>query len=269
MKASTLVLVSVILLLSGCFKGTTSAEKQVTDFSDLYKNGTRIAVCDPGHCPAGRYAYMVISSIEAKDPELGEKIRANIVTNDPHVRAVLDKVVTREVDAGFVYITDAYHESDRVQIIEIPQEFSPLPQYGIAIMEDSKKQEEARVFVEFLMSQEGQRILQEYGFVPVVENPLPFYGKKGFSEEMLTVYAASSLTEAFQEVGRRFENATGVKVILGFGSSGTLRQRIEGGAPADVYATASLKHADLLINEGFTEEYKVFSRNRLIVVTSR
>ncbi|MFQ5800810.1 MAG: substrate-binding domain-containing protein, partial [Candidatus Hydrothermarchaeales archaeon] len=127
MKASTLVLVSVLLLSSGCFKGTASAEKQVIDFSDLYKNGTRIAVCDPGHCPAGRYAYMVISSIEAKDPELGVRIRGNIITNDPHVRAVLDKVITKEVDAGFVYITDAYLERDKVNVIEIPTEFSPLP----------------------------------------------------------------------------------------------------------------------------------------------
>ncbi|MFQ5800486.1 MAG: molybdate ABC transporter substrate-binding protein, partial [Candidatus Hydrothermarchaeales archaeon] len=66
----------------------------------------------------------------------------------------------------------------------------------------------------------------------------------------------------------RFEDETGVKTEFSSGSSGTLRAKIEGGAPVDVYASASLKHIDILVSEGFAEDYKIFARNRLVVVTS-
>jgi molybdate transport system substrate-binding protein len=255
----------VLLVLTGCLGEPTYHLQE--DFTDLGKNGTWIAVCDPGHCPAGGYADMVISNVEASDPDLGKRIRDNIVTNDPNVRAVLDKVLTKEVDAGFVYITDASLEMDKLNVIEIPTEFSPLPQYGVTVLRDSSTPEVAELFVDFLISGEGQKTLQEFDFLSALENPLVFEKDYSFSDETLTVYAAASLTDAFKKVAERFETETGVKVEFSFGSSGTLRAKIEGGAPVDVYASASLKDIDILINRGFAVEHEVFARNRLVVVT--
>ena len=269
MNVRTIILVSALLVATGCLKEAQINQNRVETFSDLYKNGTLIAVCYPGHCPAGRYAEMVITNLESKDPDAGRKIRGNIVTNDPNVRAVLDKIVTGEVDAGFVYVTDAYLEKNRFQIIEIPPDISPLPQYGVAIIKGGENAAEASLFVEFLLSTQGQEVLKEYGFIPAVDEPKPFEVKNLMTKNPITVYAAISLTDAFTEAVKRFEAETGIKVTIGFGSSGTLRQRIEGGAPVDVYATASLHHADLLINEGFIEGYKVFGRNRLVVAALR
>jgi molybdate transport system substrate-binding protein len=269
MKVSALILAILLLLFVGCLNGGVTAEYKVTEFSDLFKNGTKIASCDTVHCPAGKYASMVVSSVTLNDSEAGAILKRNIVTNDPHVRAVLDKVVTREVDAGFVYLTDAFIENDTVRIIEIPREFSPLPQYSVSTIKDSQNPEEAKLFEDFLTSKEGQQILVKHGFVPAVQEPISFGRHNTSSGKTLTIYAASSLTEVFTEFTDKFKNATGVTVVIGFGSSGTLRQKIEAGAPADIYAPAALGPAEILIEQGFLDGYTVFARNHLVVVAPR
>jgi molybdate transport system substrate-binding protein len=269
MKVSALILAFSFLLFVGCLSGGANLEYKVTEFSDLFKNGTKIAACDSVHCPAGKYASMVVSSVELNNSETGKMLKRNIVTNDPHVRAVLDKVVTREVDAGFVYLTDAFLENDTVRIIEIPREFSPLPQYSVSTIIGSQNPEEAMLFEDFLMSKEGQQILVKYGFVPAVQEPISFEQSNKSGGKTLTIYAASSLTEVFTEFTEKFENATGITAVIGFGSSGTLRQKIEAGAPADIYAPAALGPAEILIEQGFLDGYTVFARNHLVVVAPR
>lgn len=55
----------------------------------------------------------------------------------------------------------------------------------------------------------------------------------------LTVFAASSLTDTFGEIGEDFEAENdGVTVEFGFGGSSDLVTQIQGGAPADVFASA-------------------------------
>jgi len=56
------------------------------------------------------------------------------------------------------------------------------------------------------------------------------------------VYAAGSLREAFTEIARDHEARTGQKVALTFGASGLLRERIEKGEPAQVFASADTDH---------------------------
>jgi len=259
--------IAALFLGLGCLGKAQLA--RVSSFSDLGKNGTRIALCNPAHCPAGEYASMALSNVGLSDPELERRIRANIATNDPDVRAVLDKVVAGEVDAGFVYITDAYEEGDKLRIIEIPREFLPLPQYGVSIINGAENRDGAELFITYLLSREGQETLRRFGFVPAIDSPAPFEEpvRKGRGE--IVVYAAASLRDVLTELSQRFMNRTGVEVVLGFGSSGMLRERIEGGAPADVYASASLRHAEALVEEGLAESYTVFARNHLVVVARR
>ncbi|MSQ05690.1 MAG: molybdate ABC transporter substrate-binding protein [Dehalococcoidia bacterium] len=66
----------------------------------------------------------------------------------------------------------------------------------------------------------------------------------------LTVSAASDLTPAFQEMGRVFEEQTGVKVIFNFGSTGMLAQQIERGAPVDLFAAANVSYITELERQG-------------------
>lgn len=62
----------------------------------------------------------------------------------------------------------------------------------------------------------------------------------------LRVYAAGSLREALAEVARVYESRTGLKTQLTFGASGLLRERIEKGEPAQVFASADTQHPQRL-----------------------
>lgn len=57
--------------------------------------------------------------------------------------------------------------------------------------------------------------------------------------QQITVSAAASLTDAFKELGPKFEAAKpGATVRFNFAASGVLLQQIGQGAPVDVFASA-------------------------------
>ncbi|HEU4594500.1 MAG TPA: molybdate ABC transporter substrate-binding protein [Pyrinomonadaceae bacterium] len=83
----------------------------------------------------------------------------------------------------------------------------------------------------------------------------------------IVVAAASNLTDAFEELGRRFEERAGVGVTFSFGSSADLARQIENGAPFDVFASADTEHAEALARKGLLSEESlvVYARGRLVV----
>ena len=64
--------------------------------------------------------------------------------------------------------------------------------------------------------------------------------------EELTVFAASSLTNAMQDIGAAYTKATGVAVRLSFAASSALARQIEAGARADVFFAADTEWMDYL-----------------------
>ena len=87
----------------------------------------------------------------------------------------------------------------------------------------------------------------------------------------LNVYAAASLTEAFQELGQSLEQAhPGLTVRFNFAGSQQLALQIEQGAPADVFASADQRWMSDVVEKGQVEgEPVVFARNRLVVIVPR
>jgi molybdate transport system substrate-binding protein len=84
---------------------------------------------------------------------------------------------------------------------------------------------------------------------------------------VITVLAASSLTDAFQAIQPEFEKASpGVKLRLEFGASSTLRTQIEQGAPVDVFAAADQEQMQPLMKAHLVEAPRPFARNRLVLV---
>ena len=80
----------------------------------------------------------------------------------------------------------------------------------------------------------------------------------------ITVFAASSLTETFTELGRQFEAANpGTKVSFSFAASSTLAEQINAGAPADIFASASKKSMEAAVAQ--IPESTVFTSNRVVV----
>jgi len=68
-------------------------------------------------------------------------------------------------------------------------------------------------------------------------------------EEVL-VAAAADLSVAFQDIGKLFEQETGIKVTFTFGSTGQLAQQIEQGAPVDLFAAANIAFIEELDRQG-------------------
>jgi len=107
------------------------------------------------------------------------------------------------------------------------------------------------------------RVLGALFFVVIVAAPFA-------AAEDLVVYAASSLTEAFQQTAKAFEAAhPGAHVLLNFGGSSTLSTQIAQGAPADVFASANVAQMAVVVDDGLIAEPPVdFAGNKLVVVAA-
>jgi len=87
-------------------------------------------------------------------------------------------------------------------------------------------------------------------------------GPGGGLSGTVTVFAAASLTESFGTLGKQFEAAhPGVTVRFNFGASSALAESIAQGAPADVFASASVKTMDSVVGAGGAAEPRTFAKN--------
>jgi molybdate transport system substrate-binding protein len=84
-------------------------------------------------------------------------------------------------------------------------------------------------------------------------------------DETLRVFAAASLTDAFEEIAEDFEAASdGVTVEFNFAGSSDLAVQITEGAPADVFASANEKQMEAVGDAVPTPE--LFASNTLTIV---
>lgn len=84
----------------------------------------------------------------------------------------------------------------------------------------------------------------------------------------LSVFAASSLTDAFLEIERAFEAQNGgVDVLLSFGGSSSLAAQLAEGAPADVFASANMNQMEIARESGrISGLLRTFAKNRLVLI---
>ena len=140
----------------------------ITSLRDLVNPGVKFVVAAPD-VPVRTYTDLMLARLAAL-PTYGEDYRAailnNIVSEEDNVRQVLLKVALGEADAGIVYQTDVTPDSaDQVLTIPIPRAVNTLAQYPIAVTDDSTNPELAQAFVDYVLSEEGQTVLANWGFV--------------------------------------------------------------------------------------------------------
>jgi molybdate transport system substrate-binding protein len=137
--------------------------------ANLAKEGTLLVLAQP-EVPAGRYARESVCLLATDTATYGagfvERVAANVVSEEEDVRDVLAKVVLGEADAGIVYVSDAVAAGDQVLVVDIPDEVNVIATYPVAILAGG---DEAlgSAFVSYLLSDEGQALLERYGFQPV------------------------------------------------------------------------------------------------------
>ncbi|PSB35144.1 molybdate ABC transporter substrate-binding protein [Chlorogloea sp. CCALA 695] len=133
--------------------------EEISSFADLKGDRiTKIALGEPKSVPAGKYAQEVLSYFKILETTKSKFVFAK------DVRQVLSYVETENVDAGFVYITDA-KQSSLVKIVAIAPVKSHSPViYPVAVIQSSKNVAQARIFTGFLLSREANNIYRKYGF---------------------------------------------------------------------------------------------------------
>jgi molybdenum ABC transporter molybdate-binding protein len=89
------------------------------------------------------------------------------------------------------------------------------------------------------------------------------------AQDSVTLFAAGSLRAPLTELAQRFERETATRVAPTFGASGTLRERIAGGTPADVFASANMEHPQALVAAGWSDAARTFAHNRMCIVANR
>jgi molybdate transport system substrate-binding protein len=135
-----------------------SAKIPIKSMNDLTsKEVTKVSLGNPDSVPVGRYTQEAL-----KNQGLWETLSPKFI-NGESVRQVLDYVSRGEIDAGFVFSTDAAIAKDKVDVVTTVANHQPIV-YPIAVVEASNKKELALRFVGFVMSREGQEILAGYGF---------------------------------------------------------------------------------------------------------
>ena len=86
------------------------------------------------------------------------------VSEEQSVTDVLAKVTSGEADAGLVYVTDVIAAGDDVQGISFPESAEAVNTYPIVALEDAGDTDLAQAFVDLVLSDTGQTILQDAGF---------------------------------------------------------------------------------------------------------
>ena len=122
---------------------------------------TKIVIGNPKTVPAGQYSEESLKALG-----IWERLQPKLVFSE-NVRQALDYVTRGEVDAGFVYTTDAATRSQQVKEAFRPAEDTYRPVvYPVAVVAGARQAALAQAFLDLLMSRDGQATLARFGFQP-------------------------------------------------------------------------------------------------------
>ncbi len=140
----------------------------VKTLSDLAKPGVKLVVAGAA-VPVGDYTRRMLAAVDAGGtygPDFGKRVLGNVVSEETSVRQVALKVQLGEADAGVVYVSDVTPDLKKdVREVGVPTRFNPVARYPVGVLKDAGQPGAARAFVRFLLSPQGQRILNKWGFL--------------------------------------------------------------------------------------------------------
>jgi len=135
----------------------------INSIYDLTNPGVTIDIANSA-VPVGSYTLQVLGQMN-----LTKAVLAHVVSEETDVRDVLSKVALGQVDAGFVYSTDAQTVPGQVTVIKVPAWAQPKVTYAMAVVTHSPNQAGAQAFIQEVLSKAGQAKLLSFGFLPLVK----------------------------------------------------------------------------------------------------
>ena len=90
------------------------------------------------------------------------------------------------------------------------------------------------------------------------------------AKDQVTIFAASSLTDAVNTIRQSYENENDhIDIRINYAGSKTLRSQLENGAQADIFLSANKKHYDALLDQGILSEGREILQNEMVLVLSK
>ena len=139
----------------------------IDSIEDIIEKDVTIVIADET-VPVGKYTLQVLDDIVESgvyEENYKDAFLNKVVSYETNVKSVATKVAMGEADLGIVYMTDIVESiKDDVNIVDIPMEYNVVAEYPIAVIGDEGENKAASDWVEFILSDEGQNILNKYGF---------------------------------------------------------------------------------------------------------
>jgi len=116
--------------------------------------------------PVAQYAKESLTKANAVyGSDFSQRVLFNVASRDADVKAAANRVAVGDADATMVYTSDATPDlRERVVSIEIPEELNVVATYPITVLEEARSTELAQQWVDLVLSDEGQVVLESYGF---------------------------------------------------------------------------------------------------------
>jgi molybdate transport system substrate-binding protein len=131
---------------------------EIRQLSDLTSSKVqRIGIGNPATAPAGRYARQALEALG-----LWGRLAEKLIVGET-VRQILDYTIRGEVDAAFVFETDAHFASGQVETVTVLDGHAPV-RYPAAVTASSGNPDAASRFVEFMSGETARRLFQKYRF---------------------------------------------------------------------------------------------------------
>jgi len=111
--------------------------------------------------PIGDYTRQMLDALG-----LEHAVLTNAVSNEPDDASIVAKVESGDVDAGIVYASDIPITGGKLHAIEIPPHLNVTAVYPIAVVNGTARGADAEAFVGFVLSEDGQVVLDSRGFEP-------------------------------------------------------------------------------------------------------
>jgi molybdate transport system substrate-binding protein len=125
-----------------------------------------IALGEVQTVPCGTYAKAYLEKLQ-----LWPMVESKVVSCES-VRAVLAAVESGNVEAGFVYKTDATISKKVKVAFEVPAADTPKVSYPLALIRDAPQPEAARTFVAYLESDAATAVFKQFGFIVLSSAPV-------------------------------------------------------------------------------------------------
>ena len=130
----------------------------ITTVYDLRREGIKLVIGDRT-VPIGSYTRQILDALG-----ITTDVTKNVVSQETDVKGIVTKVALGEVDAGFVYLTDAKPVASRTRSIALPAWAQPPIRYELAVVKASANVAAAKAFLKKVTSKHGRQLLSKAGF---------------------------------------------------------------------------------------------------------